>query len=208
MSKHKVVIVMGNDLVQEAWATTSDLEVLLVHSGSSSGEIHRVDLIEPVDDRNQVDLLYKNHHKEKGHKNPWGTKEWKALREKLLKGFCEQCGATDGGFVLQHMWHPPSMSQVLRETALSLGMKQDEPHVVYKAQEIYKKNHERYMSGKDTVTFCKKCAFLWDKHGLKLCERCRENYHSQDYIVCKQCAHREREQERYGIDLFEGLTGG
>ncbi|WP_160674746.1 hypothetical protein [Clostridium sp. C8-1-8] len=37
---------------------------------------------------------------------PWMTKEWKGLRDKLIKDHCEQCGTTEGPFVIQHTWHP------------------------------------------------------------------------------------------------------
>ena len=39
-------------------------------------------------------------------KKPWATKEWTALRDKLIKDHCEQCNTTKGPFVLQHTWHP------------------------------------------------------------------------------------------------------
>ncbi|MFF0828845.1 hypothetical protein ACFYU8_18530 [Brevibacillus sp. NPDC003359] len=46
---------------------------------------------------------------------------------------------------------------------------------------------ERYMSCIDTVTFCKKCAFLWDKKGLKLCDRCSVKYHAIARDCCRDC---------------------
>ena len=46
----------------------------------------------------------------------------------------------------------------------------------------------RYLSFSDTVTFCKKCAFLWDEKGVRLCVRCGENWHSRLYNECKKCS--------------------
>lgn len=47
--------------------------------------------------------------------------------------------------------------------------------------------HDRYMSMEDTATFCKKCAFLWDMKGLKLCGICRQRYHLLMSRCCAQC---------------------
>lgn len=52
-----------------------------------------------------------------------------------------------------------------------------------KRNELY----ERYMSCDDTVTFCKKCAYLYDVKGLKLCERCKKRYHNKRYEFCFIC---------------------
>jgi len=60
--------------------------------------------------------------------------------------------------------------------------------------------HLRYVSFTDTKTFCKKCAFMWDKRECKLCEVCRERFHSrhlsrcarcdpEHYKLCRKCGH-------------------
>jgi len=48
-------------------------------------------------------------------------------------------------------------------------------------------HHEEYMSFKYTATFCKKCAFLWDKKGVKLCPVCKETYCSIHVDMCMHC---------------------
>lgn len=45
----------------------------------------------------------------------------------------------------------------------------------------------RYLSFTDIVTFCNKCAFLWDVKKLKLCDKCKKNYHSLGYSMCQDC---------------------
>jgi len=34
--------------------------------------------------------------------------------------------------------------------------------------------HKRYISMEDTKTYCKRCAFLWDRKRLKVCDVCKE----------------------------------
>jgi len=138
-------------------------------------------------------------------KNPWGTAQWKQMRQETLGDACEQCGATDRTLVLQHMWHPPSYAQVIYETSISMGMQENNPRVKSQAYQIYQANHERYISGRDAVTYCDKCAYMWDKHNLKLCPKCKNEYHSMEYELCKRCAKKKRDQEIYGKDLFERL---
>lgn len=46
---------------------------------------------------------------------------------------------------------------------------------------------DEYLSGEGTATFCKKCAFLWDMKEQKLCDQCKERYHSFKYATCYSC---------------------
>lgn len=46
----------------------------------------------------------------------------------------------------------------------------------------------RYMAGDDTATFCKKCAYLWDQKGMRLCQKCGKGWHSHDFTQCADCA--------------------
>jgi hypothetical protein len=59
--------------------------------------------------------------------------------------------------------------------------------IMHRATLLSLEEHIRYLRCEDTVTFCKKCAFLWDKKGLRLCRRCYEHYHSFGYAVCWDC---------------------
>lgn len=47
--------------------------------------------------------------------------------------------------------------------------------------------HKKYIAFDGTKTFCKKCAFLWDKKGMKLCDECKSNYHNRGKSLCSSC---------------------
>jgi hypothetical protein len=65
-----------------------------------------------------------------------------------------------------------------------------------------------YMAGEGTATFCKRCAYMWDKKGLRLCpecgdgwcelavEHCRACEGSVRYVMCAECGVR-RHSDRY-----------
>jgi ribosomal protein L37AE/L43A len=48
-------------------------------------------------------------------------------------------------------------------------------------------DHKRYISMNDTKTFCKRCAFLWDKKRLKVCSICKENLIRIFLHACDKC---------------------
>lgn len=127
------------------------------------------------------------------------------MREERIGTCCEICGKTEGPLVLQHMWHPPSYSQVLYEISQELQLPQEHALVKSKTYELYQANHQRYISGEDAQTFCEKCAYMWDVHNMRLCDKCRERYHSLQDRMCKRCARQERDKKIYGKDLFENL---
>jgi len=56
-------------------------------------------------------------------------------------------------------------------------------------------SYDRYVSGEGTVTFCKKCAFLWDMKEMRLCGQCRKNYHPFRYDTCFSCLPESRKDE-------------
>lgn len=56
-------------------------------------------------------------------------------------------------------------------------------------------SYDRYLSGEGTATFCKKCAFLWDMKGQRLCVKCRKNYHPFAYDHCYDCLPQSRKEE-------------
>lgn len=45
----------------------------------------------------------------------------------------------------------------------------------------------RYLSFKDTVTWCKKCAFNYDINHANLCPTCKKNYKLISFSECKEC---------------------
>ena len=137
--------------------------------------------------------------------NPWGTAEWKEMRSATIGNRCEMCGTYEGPFTLQHHWHPPTYQQTVYEVSIELGLPEDDPRVKSLAYKTYQSNHERYMSGQDTQTFCRKCAYMWDIHGMKICRECNEKYHPIAYKTCQNCAKQERERRQYGGDLFDNI---
>jgi hypothetical protein len=220
------------------------------------------------------------------NKRLWQTAEWKQHRERLLKSSCEQCGSADGRFTLQHLWHPPTITEhadALRtyhkeaawkqfaaehaehpdaqdryvpdaeprsgcpkcggyslqerksakalatmprfrcltirqgrpchhecaETVLVQPIKLQDGHSrlwpVFKAayEPIFHatkdaifleatlrgvENFTAYMSGEGTQTFCRGCAYKWDKKNLRLCVECREAWHNHRHPRCLACA--------------------
>lgn len=81
--------------------------------------------------------------------------------------------------------------------------------------------NERYMSGEDTKTFCKKCAYMWDVNGCMLCKNCKKEYHAfyrnkcikcdtENYALCKNCGeryHKRRYQTCYACFITERYGG-
>jgi hypothetical protein len=80
----------------------------------------------------------------------------------------------------------------------------------------------RYMAGTDTATFCKRCAYQWDRKGLRLCQRCRDGWHTHErqqcsacdsgtqYVVCKICGkvrHRANYDRCYNCAFGHELDG-
>ena len=61
-------------------------------------------------------------------------------------------------------------------------------------------NFERYLTGQHTATFCRKCAYLWDKRGVRLCHVCRAAWHKHDEPACTGC--------RFGVCLIVCRTCG
>jgi hypothetical protein len=52
---------------------------------------------------------------------------------------------------------------------------------------IYLDENIKYLSFEDTKTFCKKCAFNYDKRGMDLCPKCKVNYKKIQYETCVDC---------------------
>lgn len=211
---------------------------------------------------------------------PWQTAAWKKKRENLIKDCCEQCGSTKGPMVLQHLWHPPTYKEHIREiyehffikaqNTSSLPEAKDEevksfmsefkdqkeacpscemrsitkrktmtpiyrckkcehefdvpkmvPYnsklkvvapsiekirksITYEKQREFMWNtygeemrtiavlkgiedHKRYISMEDTKTYCRRCAFLWDRKRLKVCDVCKETLIPLLMHACDEC---------------------
>lgn len=61
-----------------------------------------------------------------------------------------------------------------------------------------------YMSGEGTATFCKRCAYLSDVEGKRLCSQCKERYHAFKYQHCYDCLPQSRRDElREAREFFD-----
>ena len=208
----------------------------------------------------------------------WHTKGWRALRQKLIKDKCQQCGTSETPMVLQHMWHPDTLSHTIRDITRKYEHEysKEHPHpalkppapegirdgcpgcgkfsgfnwrkthenwrcghckivfselikipvLTYEQYEVYDaqlkeleeqwgeafwaetedailsealhvgfEQNDRYISCVDTVTFCRKCAFMWDKNKKKMCEVC--GHWIPNYIKAESCF--------YCLDKLYGL---
>jgi predicted Zn-ribbon and HTH transcriptional regulator len=94
------------------------------------------------------------------------------------------------------------MKRIEKEVAFKLGLPEGSYEVLREAQRIADIEKEKYISFQEAVTFCDKCAFMWDMNEMKLCAKCGKNYHSFKYTQCKECYNKEI----YGEDLFGGQS--
>ncbi len=49
-----------------------------------------------------------------------------------------------------------------------------------------------YLDMENTITLCKKCAFVEDKTNLVLCTICKKRYHKKGYKCCTECGAENR----------------
>lgn len=121
-----------------------------------------------------------------GKKTIWKGKAWRETRAKLLKDHCEQCGSTKPPFVLQHvgLGGPTSRERQVGSRTMST---------------------EDYVTGKGTKTFCKRCAFLWDMKGLRLCRECGKRFHAHRHQRCFEC-HQRGQQTTKASRQFKAMV--
>lgn len=60
--------------------------------------------------------------------------------------------------------------------------------IVLEATMLAVEDFAAYMSGEGTSTFCKRCAYMWDIKGLRLCMECRDGWHEHRWTRCRACA--------------------
>lgn len=97
-----------------------------------------------------------------------GTRNWK----------CTRCKS-----VLEHLIPLPVLSaaqwevydskrKAMKKVWLEKFHEKYDEEIFTKALNEGIKQHKRYISCKDAVTFCKRCAFMWDMKNRKMCENC------------------------------------
>jgi hypothetical protein len=107
-----------------------------------------------------------------------------------------KCLCKTGGVFCHHIFTTPTLV-VFYETTHKLEkvakqQRQDDFDEAYQVgkQTIIRAIDQdiRYLSMEDTVTLCKRCAFVADRTEMVLCEICKAKYHSKRYDRCSKCA--------------------
>lgn len=120
-----------------------------------------------------------------GRKTSWQTKDWKEVRSRELKDACEQCGSTNPPLVMNHCAPKGFRAPMTREHYLAATK----------------------------LTLCKKCAFLWDMKGVRLCQLCKRRFHAHKYRRCAECGAKHMQMAfrasdgRSETELFVEITG-
>jgi hypothetical protein len=113
-------------------------------------------------------------------------KEGKKVLSIKPRWVCKKCGMED--FIPEMGSDPKSqdMRELKKKYWRDIYKKYDDI-IEQETDEQANKNHEKYMSGEETTTFCKKCAYRWDIKKMKLCDECKEHYHPFNYKRCVYC---------------------
>jgi hypothetical protein len=122
----------------------------------------------------------------------WHTKEWKTLRDKILKDACEQCGSTEV-LTIQHIWHPRDYKTMRSDILQKYNTERGHNPYDIEREIAFTIIDEslRYNSLADTKTFCNRCAFMWDEKGMDLCPVCKTNYKKFYHSMCMDCTKEE-----------------
>jgi hypothetical protein len=76
---------------------------------------------------------------------------------------------------------------IKRDSYNNLVKKNYSAQIEYEAIIEYIEQNIRYLSMEDTKTFCKKCAFMWDKNYMDLCPECKVGYKKFSREKCYAC---------------------
>jgi 5-methylcytosine-specific restriction endonuclease McrA len=113
----------------------------------------------------------------------WNSWEWKAMREETLHSTCQICGSTNK-LVVHHARHRRTLYQIVEQVAwkhigrpslatyygqayLAEMCRHPSFEIKREAGEIYRREHEWYLSGKDTITLCGQCHYDIELGGLR-----------------------------------------
>jgi rubrerythrin len=89
-------------------------------------------------------------------KKPWQYKERKETRSKIIKDSCEQCGASDGIMVLQHLSHPRKHQFIIEQLAHD-EIQKHKALVAKKFDQFIKSNTEIKAIEKSPRNCCPSC---------------------------------------------------
>jgi hypothetical protein len=116
-------------------------------------------------------------------KTPYRTKEWKKLRDTLIKDYCEQCKVTEPPFVLHHMWQPLSYNSHIVEKMDELITEELEKNPIsisdvteHEIEKYIKKNGEN----REVCPKCNSINFRFRKsfNPPYICNRCNHKFES------------------------------
>jgi|SRR3989344_172183 len=147
----------------------------------------------------------------------WQLKDWKEKRKGILKDKCEWCGSIEKLLLHHNVNHSTTRHYKIREQVARFICKQMgvdvQPSAIYRSggfgtkkgyvpigeirralkehqeliEEGRKQADDEYQSLANTITICKKCHFLYEMKGMRLCDSCKKSYHSVRHTSCYGC---------------------
>jgi len=94
----------------------------------------------------------------------------------------------DKCFISKDKWkNEHNLSQVKRWLQRKKIETKFSDEIEKKAFLLYLDDNIKYLSFKDTITACKKCAFNFDLNNMELCPKCKIYYKGVQYPTCIQC---------------------
>ncbi|MCX6815639.1 MAG: hypothetical protein NT120_02195 [Candidatus Aenigmarchaeota archaeon] len=152
----------------------------------------------------------------------WHTKQWKEKKKEVLKDSCEWCRSTEK-LLLHHTVKNRDMrfslmsnkieDAYVKETGikpykvrkgdLKIWVKEN-PKKIEEMRVLTKEEvSKEYMTMNNTVTLCKKCHFLYEKKHMKLCQVCRQKYHTLRWDSCWNCHKKEQEESEKVMEGYK-----
>lgn len=97
----------------------------------------------------------------------------------------------DKCFVSKKWKNEHSLSNVRYWLQRERSTKKDDIAIEKEAFLLYLIDDIKYLSFEDTITACRKCAYMFDMQKMELCPKCKVDYKSIQYPTCIQCLPEE-----------------
>lgn len=127
----------------------------------------------------------------------YASEAWQAKRNKYLKKKCAWSGVSDSkeNPLTLHHKHPIPTRYELAKAIQRDGFKGDMEKEIEKRlaneEKIYLEAGE-----KDLITICRKCHYMWSKHQMRPCKKCKKKYvRYKEQKYCADCyieMHKEK----------------